>query len=347
MKETFHGGRKMKNELRRNRFGIDKICVALNPLWLKEDIPFNKLGIYSLDGMHYVNLVKKGGVYVELQINQEAFNSYLDHKMQVAAYLPLLLEKGLLQLENNFLGRILLLMYYDYIIIGLTRVEIYIDSKPGDVEVIEDASFCKINDAKQEEGLFCYENSHNNSKTFYSYDYTKEDKKKNVKRHDSLVCMYDKRIKDLSDNHINKESILKHKYSYRMEWRIDISNSNWLNLDNIRGSARQIFNRYAEYMAFIYNNYLRDNVEINVKNNREFNKVLKLADHQLEDDVQRFRSKKLKNRNNEKIKNNKLVDFRNLSKESFGEKENCIRENGVQKINEIMIKMIYLQMLLN
>ena len=43
-----------------------------------------------------------------------------------------------------------------------------------DVEVIEDASFCKINDAKQEEGLFCYENSHNNSKTFYSYDYTKE-----------------------------------------------------------------------------------------------------------------------------------------------------------------------------
>jgi len=338
----------MKNELTRSRFGIDKICVALNPLWLREDIPFNCDGIFSLDPMHYINLKKKGGVYVELQINQEAFMPSLDYKMQVAAYLPLLLEKGLLQIENDAFGQTFLLMYYDYLIIGLTRVEIYIDTEPDIIEVMEDASFSSINEARQEEGLFCYENSHNDSKGFYSYDYAREDKKKNIKHRDSSICIYDKRKKDLADNHINKQSILKHKYSYRIEWRIDISNSNWLNLDNIQGSARQIFNRYADYMAFNYNSYLRDNVDISFKkNNRELNKVIKIADRQMNDDIQRFTSKKLKTRKNEKIKGMEKLGFMDLCRGfCLGENKNRIREKKAKKIKELMIKMMYLQKLL-
>ena len=105
----------------------------------------------------------------------------------------------------------LLVINYEYFIMGLTRLEIYIDTAEGDIQIENEATFSSIKEARQEEGLFCYENSLDGSKTFYSNDYVKENKKKNINGVDSSICLYNKRIKDIAENHLNKVSIYKHK----------------------------------------------------------------------------------------------------------------------------------------
>lgn len=334
----------MKNELLRNRFGVDKICVALNPCYLKaSDIPFNKKGLFSLDTNHYVNLVKKGNLYIELQINQEAFEPFLDHQCQVINFLRLLLKKGLFIFEYSEMNEMILILNYGYFIIGLTRLEIYIDTADGDITVNKDASFSSIREAKQEEGLFCYENSQDQSKTYYSNDYVKENKKEKINGVTSTICLYNKRIKDLADNHLNKDSVKKHKTPYRCEFRLDITNTVWLNMSNIKGSARQIFNRYSEYLAAKFNDFLRDNVMVNVKKNPEMRKIIKLADDRFTKDKRRFRSKSLKTRKGESLANMNLIPIEMICN-SFSLGKNYQKKN--KKLNETLKKMVYLRILL-
>lgn len=334
----------MKNKLNRNRFGIDKICVALNPFYLRNDIPFNKKRMYSLDPAHYVNLIKKGNLYIELQINQEALEPFLDHQFQVINYLRLILKKGLFIFEYSKINEMLLVINYEYFIMGLTRLEIYIDTAEGDIQIENEATFSSIKEARQEEGLFCYENSLDGSKTFYSNDYVKENKKKNINGVDSSICLYNKRIKDIAENHLNKVSIYKHKTPYRCEFRLDITNTAWLNMSNIKDSARQIFNRYSEYLAVKYNDFLRDNVMMDVKNNPELAKIIKLADDRITKDKRRFRSKKLKTREGEQLTNMKKVPVETILQSfSLGKRQ----EKQQKKINENWLKITYLQILMD
>ena len=131
--------------------------------------------------------------------------------------------------DNTPLHEYCLILNYEIFIISMIGIEIYIDCAYDAITVQPEASFSTINEAKSEEGLYCYRYGNKNTKTFYSYNY---DKKRSVV---SSICLYDKREKDIHDNHFTRDSILKHKYPYRLEFRISISNSDRLHLDNLQG----------------------------------------------------------------------------------------------------------------
>jgi hypothetical protein len=315
--------------------GIDRISIALNPFYVKRDIAFNKKGIHSLDSFHYVNLVKHANYFIELQINQEAFEPNLDYKCQVLSYLLVLLRKGYLIFDSTPLSEWCIISHYEVFIIGVIGIEIYIDSAYDTISVQPEASFATINEAKKEEGLYCYQNDHDDTKTFYSFNY---DKKRNIA---SAICLYDKRKKDIRDNHFTHDSIMKHRYPYRLEFRIYISNSNRLHLDNFQGSARQIFNRYIGYLAFLFNKYLRSNIEVKKNKNPELSKLMRTANEQTH--YVRFTSKKLKTRDNEMIKDWVKTPvgnlFKELTKKIPSKKRNKLRE----KVLAVADRMVFVQ----
>ena len=312
----------MANKMNRVRMGIDRISVALNPFYIKKDIKFNKKGIHSIDSFNYVNLIKHGNYFIELQINQEAFEPNLDYKCQVIFYLLELLRKGYFIFDNTPLHEYCLILNYEIFIISMIGIEIYIDCAYDAITVQPEASFSTINEAKSEEGLYCYRYGNKNTKTFYSYNY---DKKRSVV---SSICLYDKREKDIHDNHFTRDSILKHKYPYRLEFRISISNSDRLHLDNLRGTARQIFNRYSKYLAFLFYKYLIRNVEVKKDKNPELAKIVGMANNLTH--YVRFTSRKIKKRNDEAIKNwvKTPVDtlFKELAEKVPSKKQNKLRE---------------------
>jgi len=317
---------KMKNELNRPRMGIDKISVALNPFYLADNIPFNKKGLYSLDSYNYVILKKHGNYFIELQINQEGFEPNLDYKCQIISYLLVLLRKGLFKIENNAVNRCMLIMNYNLILLSTIGLEFYIDCKYKDIQVQEELTKKSMNEAKDAEGLFCFENTKNQTKTFYSHNF---DGKKKIA---SSICIYDKRSKDLHDNHFSKDSIMKHKYPLRIEFRIYSSNSDWLNMDNLKGSSRIIFNRYLEYLAYLYNKFLLYTVEFKTNGNPELCKIVTVAGKQTH--YSRFRSNRLKTRKNEPIKNwckapfNELIE--NLSLKKNTKKKSKLNDQVMQ-----------------
>jgi hypothetical protein len=89
----------------------------------------------------------------------------------------------------------------------------------------------------------------------------------------------------------------------RLEFRIYAGNSRWLHWDNLKGNYQQIFNRYEEYLATLYNNYVLGCLTVRGKENPNFKKLVKLAER---NNCIRFKNKDGKLRRKEVMKNEEL-----------------------------------------
>jgi hypothetical protein len=65
-------------------------------------------------------------------------------------------------------------------------------------------------------------------------------------------------------------------------------NTDLLHWDNFKGTYTQIFNRYVNYLAVIYNNYIEGRIEVKGNENPRFMKIIETA---FEEGKTRYRNK--------------------------------------------------------
>jgi hypothetical protein len=138
-----------------------------------------------------------------------------------------------------------------------------------------------------------------------------------------------KLIKD--NNKMRKEEILKNNDKRRGEIKLYSSNSKWLHWDNFMGTYKHIFNRYLEYLAVIYNNYILGCLLIHGKENPNFKKIMKLAE---KNNNIRYKNRKSKLKKHVVWEKEKLMPDKFLS-----DQEIEIRKGNIEQVfSEFSVK---------
>jgi hypothetical protein len=308
----------------RNKEGIDRIGVLLNPLFLKKE----NISKYK-DPRRRLTLHVNWNCCV-LSIHEEWFDPFKDYQMQIAMAVYELVKEGIIEFPDNMFTLYFIYRFYEYFILSIVGVEFFSDFKDENIKMNTNKLKTNISDAKIEGGLFQYNDKEKNllTDTYYSPDY-KGSRKSQFITYDRLG----KLIKD--NNHASVEVLKKNQNPWRCEFKVFSNNSQWLNWDNLKGNYQQILNRHKEYLAVIYNNQVDGCLTVKGNENPNFRNVVKTAK---ENNMIRFSNANEQLKKKEKISelssDNGLEIF-----DDFSKKVSIIRATGifnkkVSKINE-------------
>jgi len=239
--------------------GIDKIKLILNPAFLNNDRPKY---IKSNNALTLHN----AGCFTFLAIHSEYFNPFIDYKLQIAKAIYELIEKKVINFQNDYpiLTLMIIWQYMNCFILGVSQVEFYFDFPKGKVSV--ESTPIKNDDIIQymdKDGIF--------HETFYSNDYEPGKRK-------SSFCVYNKYFKLIHDRHLSYKAIDEMNVEYRIEARLSRENCPYLDLYNLSRTYEDIFKRFKSFLAIQYYNYLYGFIEVTGKSNTYFARLLREAD---------------------------------------------------------------------
>jgi hypothetical protein len=293
--------------------GIDRIGVLLNPLFFdKKNINRHK------DPYKRLTLHKAGQFYV-LSIQEEWFDPFLDYQVQIALAVYELVKEGVITFPDTLFTPLYIYQYYKYFILNIVALEFFSDFKSENIKLEKEMLKETIDDAKDEGGLYQYYDKNDNklTDTYYSPD------KKGSKKSKHIV--YNKLKKSIEDNnHASIETLIKTQNPIRLEFRVYANNSKWLHWDNLKGDYQKIFNRYKEYLAVIFNNYITGCLTIKGKENNNYKKIIKTARSK---NRERFRTKGGKLKQNDILTDKDLFSNKTLSQFRPDKKKQGIIEN--------------------
>jgi hypothetical protein len=291
---------------------IDRIGLLLNPLFfdkcniVKHKDPYNRLTLHP------------AGQFTVLSIHEEWFNPLYDYQAQIVMAIYELVKEGVITFPDTQLTPLFIYQFHKYFFLHIVAAEFFFDCKEENIETDKDMLKPTIDEAKEEGALYqFYDNKEKQlTDTYYSPD-------KNGSRK-SLFISYNKLEKSIKDN--NKGSVEELKQNQnprRLEFKLYSCNSDWLYWDNFKGNYRQIFNRYKNYLAVIYNNYLAGCFKVKGNENLNFNEIVKLAKR---DNRIRFKNKGDKLKKSETLKADDLTPEKGLSKIELKKKKQTITD---------------------
>jgi hypothetical protein len=292
--------------------GIDRIGVLLNPLFFdKKNINRHK------DPYNRLTLHKAGQFYV-LSIHEEWFNPFFDYQVQIALAVYELVKEGVITFPDTPFTPLYICQYHKYFILNIVALEFFSDFKHANIKLEKEMLKKTIDEAKDEGGLYQYYDKNSNKLTDTCYSPDKKGSKK------SKHIVYNKLEKSIKDNnHAPIETLIKTQNPIRLEFRIYANNSKWLHWDNLKGDYQKIFNRYKEYLAVIFNNYIAGCLTIKGKENNNYKKIIKTAKSK---NRERFRTKRGKLKQHDILTDEDLFLNKALSQFKLDEKKQRIIE---------------------
>lgn len=201
-----------------------------------------------------------------LSVHEEYLQSFTDIKMGIAhAILDLMnmgiVNKGPFATYGKLLIRTIIYAYISQFVFHVAELELYFNIKRSDITIMEDAvalGFMKKIINKKTGAI-----------TYYTNDF--RDYRK------SMGIIYDKLAKLISDNQTSNEELQSNQFPIRLEFRLNNINCNWLHINNLKGSYKQIFNRFCPFLEIKYNQLFADNISINPNNNKYLKKLVEGA----------------------------------------------------------------------
>jgi len=308
----------------RNKEGIDRIGVLLNP------VRFRKENIHKHKDPNRKLTLHLAGQYTVLSIHEEWFNPDSDYQMQIAMAIYELVKEELFVFHNITPTLYNIYQYPKLFIFSIVALEFFSDFKDENIILNKNKLKTNIVDAKIEGGLYQYYDKENNilTDTCYSPDYHGSRKSKFI-----IYNKLEKSIKD--NNHASVEILKKCQNPIRCEFKVYSNNSYWLNWDNLKGNYQQIFNRYKEYLAVIYNNQVFGCLSVKGNENPNFKNVVKTAK---ENNMVRFSNAQGKLKKKAKITplsgGNNLEVFDNFTKKVSIKRATGIFNEKVSKFDE-------------
>ena len=252
--------------------GIDVIRLTLFPFF------FNHLTFRDKKHVnpHNTITIHKAGMFYTLEIHIEYFDLMEDFYTVIARaiydliygdFIFFPLYDGVIDfIKNNI----------NWFVLCIHEVEFYFNLLRKSVIVNEDA--VERNELIQfkENGIGQY--------SYYSNDYRAAERRnkktgkisRNIKRH-SLIHLYDKKAKNLKDNHINHEELEKDKHEIRLEFKLFRDNCKFLSLENFNGNFYKILSRFNPLLAIIYNQKVLGKIQIKGKKNKELANVIRIS----------------------------------------------------------------------
>jgi hypothetical protein len=246
--------------------GIDKIGVILNPIF------FNKTNINRhKDPLRKLTL-HPHGKWCTLAIHDEWFNPFFDYQLQIAMAIHVLVKEGVIDFPDNIFTLYLIYKNIYWFILNITSIEFYSDFKRENIYIDENILFQTIDKAKEESGFYQYYDKKTASLTDTYYSPDKKGSRK------SLFIVYEKLEKMIKENnHASVETLIKYQNPVRCEYKVYSNNSTWLHWDNLKGTYKDIFDRYKSYLAVIYNNYVAGNIVVKGNENPNFKSIIDTA----------------------------------------------------------------------
>jgi len=233
--------------------GIDKISIALQPLFVSEK--FRKVPVdpkKELTARYY-------GCFPVLDIHAERLDIYQDFHSQIAAIIYELIEKDFIIFPKTPFTYGFIREHLDWFVLFLKEIEFFFDLSPENICIDEKEDDPQID--ANDKLFFKYEN------TYYSKDRTRNNKK-------SKIAIYDRRLRlKKTRQKSNKEIEMMSNY-IRLEFRLCTSNCDYMNMSNIRGEYDKVFMRYLPYLATVYSKLAKGSLEINAKQHKNLKKIL-------------------------------------------------------------------------
>jgi hypothetical protein len=301
--------------------GIDRIGVLLNPLFLKKE------NIHKYKDPKRRLTLHVNWNWCVLSIHEEWFNPTFNYQVQIALAIYELIKVGVIEFSDNMFTKYLIYRYHEYFIHSIVAIEFFSDFKDENINVNKNMLKTSIPIAKSEGGLYQYKKNNILTDTYYSPDYNGSRK--------SQFIIYNKLKKSIKDNNIaSVGNLIKYQNPWRCEFKVFSNNSNWLNWDNLKGDYQQVFNRYKEYLAVIYNNQVDGSLTVKGNENPNFINVVKTAK---EKNMIRFRNANERLKKKEKISelssDNSLEILDNFSKKGAIIRATEIFNEKVSKLN--------------
>jgi hypothetical protein len=262
--------------------GIDTILVLLNPLFLSEE----KKRVFK-DPLNRLSL-QPAGAFTVLAIQAEWFDRDADYQMQIAWAVYELVVRGVIDFPDTLFTPIIIYQCHEWFILHVIGCDFHFDISEKNVDFQEGMSAPTITKAKDAGVLYRYQDKKTGeaTNTFYPADYT-------PRRPHSAWCFYDKWAQLFAvNNTASHEEIMANQNRWRLEARVRSCNSSgWLHWDNFRGTYKNIFNRYKEYLAARYNAFQTGFLTVRGTENPNLREVIRIAE---EKGMVRYRGTRLK-----------------------------------------------------
>jgi len=193
-----------------------------------------------------------------------------------------LVKEGVIEFPNTIFTPYFIYQFPGYFISSFVAIEFFSDFKRENITISENMLKPTINEAKEEGGFYQYYDKKKKvfTDTYYSPD-------KNGSRKSQFIC-YNKLAKSIKDNnHASVEILKQYQNPIRCEFKVFINNSIWLNWNNLKGTYQQVFNRYRDYLAVIYNNQVQGCIKVKSDENPNFISIVRTAN---KNNMVRFRN---------------------------------------------------------
>jgi hypothetical protein len=247
---------------------IDKIKILLNPLLINKEKaarffdPSQKLTIHH------------AGAFTALSIHAEWFNPYFDYQIQIAAAIYELVIKGVLDYPDIEYFTMYCIYKYPYtFMLNIVEIEFYSDFKKQNIKIKPDGFTQNIDKAKQLGLLYQFHLFNESTGRKEPTDTYYVPNARNI----SCFSIYNKLAKSIQDNHVSRKELEENQNPIRAEFRIDSANTDLLHWNNLKGNYFQIFKRYMNYLAVVYNTHIRGLVDFKCNENQSFQKVINTA----------------------------------------------------------------------
>ncbi|PKN98242.1 MAG: hypothetical protein CVU43_16470 [Chloroflexi bacterium HGW-Chloroflexi-5] len=235
--------------------GIDKISIAINPMFLN---PFRPAGL--IDPTKKITLHFFGWIPT-IDIHAEALDYNVDFHYQLSEVISWLIEKNVLLFPKTPITQVFVHEHLDYFVLYLRELEFYfdftkeqilIDKNEYDSELsIEERNFIRV------------------GTTFYSKDFRKN-------KHKSKLIIYDRNEKLKHSRNKKYREIESNEFSERLEFRLCANNCAYMHMDNIKGNYEEVFNNYLPFLSALYNIYIKNSVTFSLDDTHpNFNKIIK------------------------------------------------------------------------
>ncbi|GAB1483423.1 hypothetical protein MASR2M78_22390 [Treponema sp.] len=237
--------------------GIDKITIAINPMFISPDINRRKY----IDPKKWLTIHRKGWLWV-LDIHCERLNPFVDFHFQIAEIIYELIERKVLQFPNNQFTRLFVHNCLDWFVYYVRELEFYFDFKDEDVFINEDENDLNVPE---------------DEKKFIDVGGTKYSKDFRPGVRDSVISIYDRHNRQKKVNQLSYKEIESNPYRRRIEFRLKVCNCDYLHLDNLKGTYGEIISRYAPYLAGLFNRYASYSVWVNDEEHEWFQRINALS----------------------------------------------------------------------
>jgi hypothetical protein len=243
--------------------GIDKIKLVLNPFYVNLESYRKNLNAQNSLTLH------KGGPFRMLSIHAEYINPKVDIHLTIAKAVFSLINNDILDLSFLKDGDRRKALYFiythlDYFVILVSEIEFYFNIKSENMRIKDEAVIYGY--------LIPVSGIKNPGAVSY---YTRDYRKKGIKH--SYGIIYDRYAKLKKDNQTAREVLSKMTYKKRLEIKLFNTKSDWMDIRNLKGSYTQIMNRYFDYLSIIYKEYFYGYVNVNSSENKNLDKIIRLA----------------------------------------------------------------------